>query len=174
MRRSVLAGALLGAVLLLVAPATAASAAPATAGGGWVRVPSPPFDADAGVLCDFPIHADPIVDQVVEKVLTTYPDGTTKSAAFKGGLVYRVTDTVTGAHDDADASGDAIINFGTDGSQTWYAVGPVIARIRAGASNLPRGLYTINGVYRIDISPTRFIKVTLFAGTEVNICTRLG
>ena len=169
-RRYFAAAAVLVAVVLV--PATAASAASPT--GGWVRVPSPPFDRAAGVVCDFAVHGDPIVDDVVEKVLTTYPDGSPQRVAAKGPLVYRLTNTSNGRYYDADASGRATMDFHPDGSVTWKVVGPVLARIAAGTSNLPRGLYVIDGVYQVDISATRFVTVTMVVGTEDNVCSRIA
>src|SRR3954452_19451783 len=119
MRRGLLACAAMSVLLLVTAPATVASAAPATAhrsGSGWVPAPTQPFDRAAGVLCDFAVHAEPVVDKVVTRVLATNPDGSTRRAAFKGDLVVRVTNTATGAFYDADASGNAVVNYHQDGS----------------------------------------------------------
>jgi hypothetical protein len=182
MRRFAFVGAAFAA-LLLATPAVA-SAAPApnsshltattASDGGWVRVPSPPFTIPAGVLCDFAIHGDPLVDEVVKKVLDTYPDGSPKREAYKGALVYRVTNTSNGKSYDADASGSAILDYHSDGSQTWYVIGPVLAGFREGHGNLPRGLYVIDGLYTLQISSTRDLTVTLLVGTEDNVCAHIA
>lgn len=58
-------------------------------------VPSGPVDVPAGVVCDFPMHSEPIVDEVRTRVLATYSDGSPKRQAFVGDLVVRVTNTAT-------------------------------------------------------------------------------
>jgi hypothetical protein len=145
-----------------------------TSRGGWVPEPIPPFDAAAGVLCDFPVHYDVLVNQVRTKVLKTYPDGTPKRQLAAGALFLNVSNTDTGASTVVDASGSAEIDYGTDGSMLWHVVGPVIARLGEGTSNLPRGLYTINGIYRIAFSPTGFKTITLTHGTIHNLCPDLA
>jgi hypothetical protein len=175
MRRFLLVA--LVAIAALTVP-TAASASTNTGGDGWVRVPAGPFDRPAGVLCDFPIHVEPIVDEVVMKVLETYPDGTSKAEAYKGALIDRVTNTATGASTDVDASGSAIIAYQPGGTfamnSTWYVIGPVLVGFRDGTGNLPRGLYRINGVYTIAFSDTGFKTVNMLIGSEHNVCTDIG
>jgi hypothetical protein len=138
---------------------------------GWTPAPTDPFDRVAGEVCDFPVHGVPIVDHVVTKVLATYPDGTIKRDAFKGPLIIRVTNTLTGKHFDADASGSAIVDHATDGGQTWYVAGPIMANFREGAGNLPRGLYIINGLYRFEITAGHHLTLTL--GHADNVCDHL-
>src|SRR4051794_4598961 len=174
MRRWILAP--LVTVLLLISGATTASAAPSTAdsGSGWVPAPSAPFDRAAGVLCDFPVHGTPIVDEVRKRTLQTNPDGTVRSELYVGRLVVRVTNTETGAFYDADASGDAVIVYAADGgSSTWYVHGPVLVGFRAGTGNLPRGLYLIDGIYRLTFAPDGYKTLTLLHGSTDNLCTHL-
>jgi hypothetical protein len=58
------------------APATASTSgtrtAPGTSHDGWEPVSYPPYDAPAGLLCDFAIHWDIVVNQVRTKVVATY------------------------------------------------------------------------------------------------------
>lgn len=138
---------------------------------GWTPAPTAPFDRVAGEVCDFPVHGDPIVDHVVTKVLASYPDGTIRRDAFKGPLIIRVTNTLTGKYFDADASGSAIVDHARDGGQTWYAAGPVLANFREGAGNLPRGLYLIDGIYRLVITADHHLTLTL--GHTDNVCDHL-
>jgi hypothetical protein len=145
-----------------------------TSHGGWVPEPIPPFDATAGVLCDFPVHYDVLVNHVRTKVLETYPDGTPKRQLAAGALFLDVSNTDTGAGTVVDASGSAVIDYGMDGSMLWHVVGPVIARLGEGTSNLPRGLYTINGIYRIAFGPAGFKTITLTHGTVHDLCPDLS
>jgi len=43
----------------------------------------------------------------------------------------------------------------------------------AGASNIPRGVWTINGVYTIDFSTTNFKTVTIYRGGVHDVCADL-
>jgi hypothetical protein len=150
---------------------TALSLLSGPSSSGWTPAPTPPFDRVAGEVCDFPVHAQPIVDHVVTKVLASYPDGTIRRDAFKGPLIIRVTNTLTGKYFDADASGSAIVDHATDGAQTWYAVGPMMVNFREGAGNRPRGLYIIDGVYRLVITADHHLTLTL--GHNDNVCDHL-
>jgi len=168
-------------------------AAPAVAGGGltqavaggadrtgvvvnrpWVPWPASPFDLAAGAYCEFAVHGDPIVAEVVTKTIEVYPDGSPKRELAKGPLIYRLTNTATGATTTADAGGSAVFDFYPDGSQTWHVIGPVLAAFKDGASNIPRGLWTINGIYEIHFSPTNFKTVTIRRGGLHDVCADLG
>ncbi|MFF4758464.1 hypothetical protein [Streptomyces sp. NPDC001292] len=172
MRRTVLAPLALAAVLMGVQPASAAPAGAGT-GAGWDPAPSAPWDIGAGLRCDFPIHGEPVIDKVMRLVLDTYPDGTARRVVYKGDLVVRVTNTQTGAFYDADASGSAMVEHRTDGSQFWAVHGPVLAGVGEGGGNLPRGLYIIDGVYTMDISSGGYKSVNLVHGTTDDLCARI-
>jgi hypothetical protein len=151
----------------------AAVLAMTTGAGGWEPAPTPPFDQAAGVTCDFPIHAAPVKDDVVTKVLQRYPDGSIHRDAFKGALIVRVTNQETGGHYDADASGSAVVDHAVDGAQTWYVIGPVLLGVREGQANSPRGLWVINGVYRLVIGPDGHRTLTMVSGSLDNVCDHL-
>lgn len=146
-------------------------AAPAQAhAGDWVPAPSEPYDRAAGELCDVPIHAEPIVDEVIKKVVRTEP----LREVYTGRLVIRVTNTGTGRSFDANASGTSYVAYAADGSQTWYAAGPVLIGFREGAGNLPRGLWVIDGVYRIQFEATLVHKtLTMVRGTTDDVCQHI-
>jgi hypothetical protein len=164
-------------VLLGVAVALAGTAAPATAHPvrhPWVPWPSAPFDLAAGDYCAFGVHADPTVDEVRTKTIEEYPDGSPKRQLATGALVFALTNTATGKTVSADAGGSAIFVFHPDGSSTWHVVGPVLAAFKAGASNIARGLWTIDGLYDIDFSPANFKQVTLYHGRLHDLCADLA
>jgi hypothetical protein len=170
------------AVLLGGAGAASAAAGPSTPSdppppiglGGWDADLAGPVDLPAGRYCDFALHLDPIVNEVRIKVVQTYPDGSPKQALADGDLIYEVTNVDNGRTVLGDASGRAVFEFGTDGSVVWRVVGPIIAALAEGSSNLPRGLYTIDGVYTVAFSPTGFKTITLTNGTVHNLCGDLG
>lgn len=167
MRRTALATLALAAVLAGTQPASARTA------NGWEPAPSAPWDVGAGARCDFPVHGEPVVDEVVRRVLSTYPDGSVRRVAYRGDLVVRVTNTGTGASYDADASGSAVVEHRPDGSQLWTVHGPVLVGVGQGQGSLPRGLYLVDGVYTMDISPTGYKSVRLLHGTTDDLCARI-
>jgi hypothetical protein len=159
MRRTALATLALAAVLVGTKPASAESAQ------GWEPAPSAP--------CDFPVHGEPVVDKVVRRVLSTHPDGSVRRVAYQGDLVVRVTNTETGASYDADASGSAVVEHRPDGSQLWAVHGPVLVGVGQDQGSLPRGLYLVDGVYTMDISPTGYKSVRLLHGTTDDLCAHI-
>ncbi|WP_192883645.1 hypothetical protein [Streptomyces xinghaiensis] len=186
MRRTTLVLPVLVTALLGTAPpATAASgpgpaagapaaAASAVQGTRWEPAPSAPWDVPAGARCDFPVHGEPVVDEVVRRVLETRPDGSAKRVAYKGDLVIRVTNQETGASYDADASGTAVVEYRTDGSQFWTVLGPVLVGVGENGGNLARGLYIVDGAYTLEIGPAGYKTVTMAAGTTDDLCARIG
>ena len=173
MRKASIAGAAAAAVLAAVVPATSASALPdfPPHQAGWFPVPTPSRDIAAGVLCDAPIHYDAIVDEVVERILTTYPDGSPHNIQFTGPLVVRVINTDTGAFTDVDASGSANVEIQPDGEQDWKVIGPALFGFREGHGNQPRGLYRVDGVYRFVIAANGDRFLDIIHGTQENVCT---
>lgn len=165
-------------VVSLMAAVAALWPSPSLATSGWTPAPSTPWEREAGVLCDFPLHGEAVVDEVRKRVLESYPDGTPKREIYTGDLVVRVTNTATGSSVDADASGTAVIEYRPGGSfaqsSTWYVVGPVLVGFREGGGTLPRGLYVLDGLYAIDFGPTGFKTVTMYAGTTHNLCADLA
>ncbi|MGY0056300.1 hypothetical protein ACWY4P_07040 [Streptomyces sp. LZ34] len=170
MRRTWAALPVLAAVLVGATPASATSTSP---GRGWEPAPQAPFDTAAGVRCDFPVHGEPVVDEVVRRVLDTYPDGTPKRVQYKGDLIVRVTNTDTGAFYDADAGGRAIVDYRTDGSQLWSVLGPVLFGFGENGGTLARGLYIVDGVYTADISAAGYKTLTMSHGTTDALCARI-
>lgn len=171
--------AVVALTLLFTTAAAAAQAAPATharpatRGSGWVPAPSQPSDRAAGVLCDFAVHTAPIVDQVMKKTLSTNTDGSPRSELYVGRLIVRVTNVESGAYYDADASGDALLVYDPDGTVTWYVVGPTLVGFRDGSGNLPRGLYVLDGVYRLQFAPDGHKTLTTVHGTQDDVCQRI-
>ncbi|MFM9368565.1 hypothetical protein [Streptomyces sp. Da 82-17] len=158
---------------LLAASALAATAVPAHAEAGWEPAPSAPWDTAAGERCDFPVHGEPVVDEVVRQVLETHPDGTPKRVAYKGALVVRLTNTATGASYDADAGGRALVEYRADGSQFWDVRGPVLVGVAENGGNLPRGLHLVDGVYTLHIGPDGYKTVTMQQGGRDDLCARV-
>ena len=146
--------------------------------GAWVPAPSASWDVAAGARCDFPVHAEPVVDEVKTKVLDRYPDGSTKREAYVGDLVLAVTNTDSGESLDADLSGSALVEYTPGGTltsnSTWYVVGPALFGFREDGGNRPRGIWVFDGFYKVAFDAAGFKTVTLFHGTERDLCTELA
>jgi hypothetical protein len=174
----VIAAAAVVALVSLAAPAGAATAS----GDGkgiivnrpWVPLPSSPFDLPAGVYCDFGVHGDPIVDEVRVKTIEEYPDGSPKRQIATGALDFRMTNAQTGASTTVDAGGSAIFDFFQDGSRTWHVIGPVLAAFKDGGSNIPRGVWQLNGIYDVHFATSGFKTVTFFLGGRHDVCADLA
>ena len=149
----------------------AAALAEASRLGGWVPAPQEPFELPAGARCDFAVRVQPVVDEVRKLVLETYPDGSPKREIYTGALISEVKNLETGATSFADASGSALVVHGTDGSMTWYVVGPVLLGFRENAGSLPRGLWLVDGVFRVEFTPTFEKTITMVRGTTHDVCT---
>jgi hypothetical protein len=176
MRRIRSAGLALVVAALVATMPVPASAAMGTDGEGqhgWVPAPQAAFDLPAGARCDFAIHSEPIVDEVHKLVFDTYPDGSPRRELYRGDLILEVTNTETGAVTQADASGIALIEYGTDGSMTWYVTGPVMLGFAENSGTLPRGLWIVDGQFMVKFSPTSYKTITMIHGTTHNLCTDL-
>ncbi|MER5204660.1 hypothetical protein [Streptomyces sp. NPDC002825] len=160
--------AAVGALLTVAAPAGAD-----TPNDGWEPAPSPSWSYPAGVRCDFAVQGSPVVDEVVRRTLATYEDGT-KLFEYKGELVVRVVNSETGASYDADASGRAVVEVRPDRSQSWYVVGPILAGFGEGGGNVPRGLYTVDGAYTLEVSATGYKTLNLIHGSTDSLCDRVS
>ncbi|MEU2232396.1 hypothetical protein [Streptomyces vietnamensis] len=167
-RRIVVSLAAVGVLATATPPAGASDSA-----GGWEPAPSPSWSYPAGARCDFAVQGSPVVDEVVRRTLATYEDGT-KLFEYKGELVVRVVNAETGASYDADASGRAVVEVRPDRSQSWYVVGPILAGFGEGGGNVPRGLYTVDGAYTLEVSPTGYKTLDLIHGTTDPLCTEVG
>ena len=179
MRLTRLVGRALAAPLALAAllcGAVPAAAEPAGDGGtgGWEPAPTPPSDLPAGARCDFPIHTEPVVDEVVGRVLDSHPDGSPHLVLYKGPLIMRITNTDTGAWYDADAGGTALVEYRGDGSQFWSVVGPVLVGIGEDAGNLPRGEYLMDGIYTLEFAADGHRSVHFVHGGAEDLCAHLG
>jgi len=191
MRRIFALAAAAAVVLVAAVPASAAvnpdvsnpdapadKQAAAQAGGAWIPVPSAPFDLAAGVRCDFPVHGEPTVDKVRKMVLRTYPDGSAKREMYVGALIFRLTNTTTGASVDVDISGTGVVDYRPGGSNfqnaTSHIQGPILLGMPENGGNLPRGLYVPNGIYTLTISETGYRTVTWKVDGGVdNVCDDL-
>ena len=139
--------------------------------------PSAPYDLAAGERCVFPVHSEPVVDEVRTRVLDTYPDGSTKHETYVGDLVSRITNTATGDSVEVDLSGSSVVEYEPGGTLTtnsaWYALGPAMFGFKEGGGDHPRGLWVFDGLYKIDFGPTGYKTVTIYHGTEHDVCTDL-
>lgn len=166
---------LTAAVAALLLGATApAGATTGTDGGGWEPAPSAPWEMPAGERCDAPVSGVPVVDEVERLVLAAHADGTPATVLYRGPLVVRVTNDDTGATHDTDIGGTALVRYGTDGSEHWSVAGPVLVGVAEHGGNLGRGLYTVDGLFTLEIDADGYRTVTQAAGGVDDLCARVG
>ncbi|MGW4158648.1 hypothetical protein [Streptomyces sp. NPDC004788] len=173
-------GAVGAALLTTAAPAGATATATGTptattiaTADGWEPAPSSAWSYPAGARCDFAVQGAPVVDEVVRRTIGVQEDGT-KVVEYKGDLVVRVLNPATGTTYDADASGRALVELHPDHSQTWYVVGPILAGFAEGGGNVPRGLYTVDGAYTLEVSPTGYKTLTFLHGSTDSLCEKVA
>ncbi|MFJ9827541.1 hypothetical protein ACIRSU_24730 [Streptomyces sp. NPDC101160] len=175
MRRVLVSLVSLGAVgaALLTAAAPAGATGTGAPGSGWEPAPSSAWSYPAGARCDFAVRGAPVVDEVVRRTVGVRADGT-EVVEYKGDLVVRVLNPATGRTYDADASGRALVELHPDHSQTWYVVGPILAGFAEGGGNVPRGLYTVDGAYTLEVSPTGYKTLTFLHGSTDSLCEKVA
>ncbi|GLI00471.1 hypothetical protein Pa4123_57470 [Phytohabitans aurantiacus] len=165
-------------IVSLLAVIVAAEPAAAATGGGWVPAPSSPWEVPAGARCDFPVRAEPVVDEVRTRVFERYPDGSTKREAYVGDLVLKVTNVASGASVEVDLSGSAMVKIAQGGTvvsdSVWAVVGPALFGFREGGGNRPRGIYVFDGLYTIAFDAASYKTVTMYHGTERELCAELS
>jgi hypothetical protein len=152
----------------------AAAAAPTfTVPSGWQRAPQPSFTVPAGALCSFTLQADTVEDQVITKVLATWPDGSPRDQVYVGAYYARFTNVETGASVTRNLSGEALVHWGQDGSADWYYAGPVGVAFFPGAP-LAEGMYVLDGVFVVDYAADGTVTMPVHQGTEENLCKTLA
>jgi hypothetical protein len=141
---------------------------------GWQRAPQPSFTVPAGQLCPFTLKADPVKDEVITKILDTWPDGSPRDQVYKGAFIGRFTNVESGAAIVRNMSGYALVRWGDgDNSASWYYAGPVGVAFPPGGP-LPVGMYVIDGLFEINYAPDGSITMPVHEGSEENICDTLS
>ena len=139
---------------------------------GWTRSPQESFTIPAGGMCAFTLQADVVEDQEITKVLQTWPDGSPRRQAYAGALVYKFTNVESGAAVTRNLSGDALVEWGQDGSAKWDYAGPVAVAFFG--SPLAQGLWVIDGVFVVDYSASGVQTMPVHIGHEENLCATLA
>ena len=169
-----LAGTLLAAGLTAAAPAAAAPADTPPPGGGWQRIYSEPFTDAAGDVCAFALQGDILYDDEWQRTTATYPDGSPKRQEVTGPLGVRFTNLDTGASVTRDLSGSGVIDYGTDGSQVWHAIGPFAVGFHAGNVGHPVGEYRFDGLTTVVITADHDKSIPSHHGPTENLCQTLS
>lgn len=172
--KSLVGAALAAAALVAAVPTSAYAASGDIAPGAWEPAPQAGFELPAGARCDFAVRMEPILDEVRKLTVSTYPDGSPKQELYDGDLIGRFTNLETGVSITTNASGRALVDYGTDGSMTWHATGPVLVGFRENGGSLPKGLYIIDGEYVLEFSSTGVKTLTMRHGTVQNLCTAVA
>jgi hypothetical protein len=173
--------AFLGAVTTVAAAAALLVAAAASAGATgadsssvvWQPLRSEPITVAAGLACTFPLHLEPVVDEEEIATFATFPDGTPRVQAVRGGLRTRFTNLDTGVSVERDLDGIGVISYEADGSNTWYFSGPAAVGFRP-TDGYPAGFYVLDGFHVVHTAPERTNReMRVDAGSEENICDAL-
>jgi hypothetical protein len=141
MRRAVLT--VLGTAVVVLAT----GAGPARADSPWVPVHEEDLTLTAArTTCGFDI-AEHVVSQAEEKRTTgTYPDGTPRTAVFRGDLTIQFTNVTTGTSVVRDLGGTAVLADNPDGTPASLTSlhGPFSATMPPG-STPQTGLFVLDG-----------------------------
>jgi hypothetical protein len=141
---------------------------------GWTRSPSQPFDAPAGTLCPFALHGDVVKDEVITKVIATYPDGSPKAQLFVGDLVFRFTNVDTGTAVTRDLGGDGLAEYGANKSSlTWTFIGPAAVTIPPSGAFAP-GVYVLSGLHVLRYNSDGTFQMLVDEGRDENLCQTLA
>jgi hypothetical protein len=171
MKRRIL---LVGLTVLAVLLGTAGTAAADTGivNEPWVRFPQVGFERGAGENCAFALRLEIVEDEVMSKVVQRFPSGSIERQLAAGKLITRVVNLSSGASTLVDAGGSAVFEYNEDGTfKSWFVVGPIIALPREGVSNLGRGVWGLDGIYKLEFRPGPFIQFTgIHHFTKHDVC----
>ena len=177
--RHLLAGALTAGLTLLAATPAAAQSNTETAtpvipaNSKWEPYRTSGFTAPAGLLCEFPLASEPLIDEERVAVLDTFDDGSPRKELYMGDLRVRYTNLDTGATVEVDLGGIAFVEYGADGSYVMTSIGPVGFGFRP-TDGYPAGMWTFDGYHQVYTAPQRaYREVLVDHGTEHNVCTDL-
>lgn len=165
-----------GAALALVtafavpAAASAATASPIP----WQPYRTAPWTDAPGAVCSFGVATTIVRDQEEERVLASYPDGSTELQEFRGPLYIRYTNTSTGASVVRNLSGYGWFHYGTDGGIEAFIASHIGVTVDVGNSGWPAGEWVISGKSVVTVSAAGAINVSLIHATAENLCQTLS
>ena len=165
-------GLLIAALVAILSGAASLARADTPLPPGWTRVPPTSVTVPAGALCPFSLQIQDVKDEVITKVLQTFPDGSPRSQIFIGELITRFTNVSSGASVTRNLSGDGFVRYGSDGSSSWTFVGPAATVIFPGSFLAP-GFYVVNGFYVIDYAGDGTQTIPIHEGPNENLCETL-
>ena len=168
----------LGSTLVVAAIITSLASGPAAAAPaytpppGWQLAPQPQFTVPAGAICSFALQVATVEDEVITKVLATWPDGSPRNQVYTGPYIARFTNVDSGKSVTRNLSGDALVHYGEDdGSASWSYAGPVAVAFFG--SPLALGLWVLDGVFVVDYAADGTQTLPVHVGKEENLCTTL-
>jgi len=170
-KRHLLTATAIAIGLVAAAPVVATAKPP---GPGWEQITFGSVTNPAGDVCSFTLRGEPVSQDVWFKTIATYPDGSPKSQVFVGPLFYRFTNVESGASSVEDLSGDAVINTGPDGTQTWYVIGPFSVGFHAGNPYRAPGELVLDGATKLILHPGRVAEVAAHHGPTTDVCAKLS
>jgi hypothetical protein len=170
-RRTLATFALAAALISVMLPATAASAA-----GKPTRsfLPATGFTSDPGQLCSFSVQFD-VLEQNEYAILFTDANGDPVRAIFSGRLVVQMTNVTNGHTLTVNASGPGTVTFEPDGSQIARLEGPGLVFLFPGDTGGP-ALFMNFGVAVERLSGPPDFRGDLLSqtGRRVDLCPLLA
>lgn len=166
---------LAASVLALSALVPATPAAPAASGPEpWQPTTQVAFTVPAGKYCSFAFSYQPTSQDLQQRVLTRYRDGTVRAEEYRGPLVGTFTNLDTGATISRDSSGTAVEQFRPDGTESAYTSYGVVGVGFRATDRYPQGYYELGGVHRVRYAPDGTRSMVIDRGPEENICDTLA
>jgi hypothetical protein len=154
---------------LASAPGVAAAASP------WMPFRASDFDLPAGSRCPFALSGRVVEDQERIRTLATFDDGSPRRERVKGTLIVRYINDDTGASVVRDLTGDALIDFGPDGSSTFtLRNGHLAVGLGAGDPGGPAFLVLSGHGFQVNFAPDGRRTVVPGRGDIENICQTLA
>ena len=145
-------------------------------GGGdpWSPVTQQAFTVPAGTYCDFAFHYEPERQNIQERIIATWPDGSPRLIEFPGQLIGTTTNLETGDSMRRSASGRAVETLSQDGAMLRDEMyGPVGFGFRQG-DGYPQGYYLFHGQHVVTFDAAGTRTMVLDRGVAENVCDPLG
>ena len=154
---------------LAAAPGVAPAASP------WMPFRASDFDLPAGTRCAFPLSGRVVADDERIRTLATFADGSPQRQRVKGPLVVRYINEDSGASVVRDLTGDALIDFGADGSETiTLRHGHLAVGLGAGDPGGPAFLVLSGHGFAVTFAPDGRRTVTPGRSDVEDICQTLA
>jgi len=158
--------------IVFFAGAVGAATAAEGSWGPWESTYQGPISVPAGLVCSFPVQADPVRQDLA--VRYRYDEaGNPDGYQVKGVLIGRITNLDTGASVERNLSGFGTVVFNPDGSWEAVVTGPFLVFFRTGDSPSNK-LLLLSGHTVLRGDPTGVKTLVSQSGRSEDLCTTLS